>query len=42
MQLPGGVTINGSAIYEQATADIKELKETWQLKYEEPLDIFIG
>lgn len=42
MQLPGGVTINGSAIYEQATADIKELKETWQLKYEEPVDLFIG
>ena len=42
MQLPGGVTISGATIYEQATADIQALKETWQLKYEEPADIFIG
>ena len=42
MQLPGGVTINGAAIYDQASADLKELKETWQLKYEEPVDLFIG
>ena len=38
----GGVTMNGSKIYEEAVADIKELKETWQLKYEEPVDLFIG
>ena len=42
MQLPGGVTISGATIYEQATADIQALKETWQLKYEEPVDLFIG
>jgi len=42
MQLPGGVTISGATIYEQATADIQALKETWQLKYEEPVDFFIG
>jgi hypothetical protein len=42
MQLPGGVTMNGTKIYEDAVADIKELKETWQLKYEEPVDFSIG
>ena len=42
MQLPGGVTISGATIYDQATADLQALKETWQLKYEEPADIFIG
>ncbi len=42
MQLPGGVTINGATIYEQATTDLQTLKETWQLKYEEPVDFFIG
>ncbi len=42
MQLPGGVTINGTKIYDDAVSDIKELKETWQLKYEEPVDFFIG
>ena len=31
-----------ATIYDQATADLQALKETWQLKYEEPADIFIG
>jgi hypothetical protein len=42
MQLPGGVTISGAKIYDDAVADLKELKETWQLRYEEPVDFFIG
>lgn len=42
MQLPGGVTIQGRAIYEDAVADIKEMKETWDSKYGMPIDFFIG
>lgn len=42
MQLPGGVTIQGRQIYDDAVNDLKELKETWQLKYETPPDFFIG
>ena len=42
MQLPGGVTISGAKLYDDAVADIKELKETWQLRYENPVDFFIG
>ena len=42
MQLPGGVTINGRAIYEDATAEIEKLEETFDSKYSFPPDFFIG
>jgi hypothetical protein len=42
MQLPGGVTINGRQIYEDAVNDIKEFKEGYQSKYENPVDFYIG
>lgn len=40
MQLPGGVTINGRPIYDDAVTDLKELKERWQLQYEAPVDFY--
>jgi hypothetical protein len=42
MQLPGGVTINGRPIYDDAVNDLKELKERWQLQYENPVDFYVG
>jgi len=42
MQLPGGVTINGRPIYDDAVTDLKELKEKWQLQYETPVDFYCG
>lgn len=42
MQLPGGVTINGRQIYEEAVADLKELKERFDLFYSTPVDFFVG
>ena len=42
MQLPGGVTINGRPIYDDAVTDLKELKETWDLKYSNPVDFYVG
>jgi hypothetical protein len=42
MQLPGGVTINGRQIYEEAVADLKELKERFDLFYSDPVDFFCG
>jgi hypothetical protein len=42
MQLPGGVTISGRAIYDDAVNDLKELKERWQLQYENPVDFYCG
>ena len=42
MQLPGGVTINGRQIYDDAVADIEKLEEKVRLEHELPPLDFIG
>ena len=42
MQLPGGVTINGRQIYEDALQEIERLKESVRLEHEMPPDFFMG
>ena len=42
MQLPGGVTLNGRQIYDDAVQDIEKIEETMQLTYEKPIDLFMG
>lgn len=42
MQLPGGVTINGQQLYDEATESLRELKEEMRLEFEEPVDFFVG
>jgi hypothetical protein len=42
MQLPGGVTLNGRQIYDDATAEIERLREKIRLDFEMPADFFIG
>lgn len=42
MQLPGGVTLNGRQIYEDATADIERLEEKLRAEQELPVDFFMG
>jgi hypothetical protein len=42
MQLPGGVTISGRQIYDDAVTDLKELKERFDLFYSNPVDFFVG
>lgn len=42
MQMPGGVTLNGRQIYDDAISDIEKIEETMQLTYEAPTDFFIG
>jgi len=42
MQLPGGVTINGRQIYEDALQEIEKLKESVRLEHEMPPDFFMG
>jgi hypothetical protein len=42
MQLPGGVTVNGRQIMEDATTELKELEEKLRLEQELPPDFFIG
>jgi hypothetical protein len=42
MQLPGGVTINGRAMYEDALNDIEKIETDFDLKYQMPPDFFCG
>ena len=41
LQLPGGVTMDGQAMYEEAIAEIKDLEEELVVK-SAPLDFFLG
>jgi hypothetical protein len=40
--LPGGVTMNGRQIMEDAREEIKEIKEQMSLNYELPVDFMVG
>lgn len=42
MILPGGVTLNGRQMYDDATAELKELKESLRLTHELPVDFYVG
>ena len=42
MVLPGGVTMNGRQLYDDATEEIRVLRENMQLNYELPTDFMIG
>ena len=42
VQMPGGVTLNGRAILEDARAEIERLKEQMSHAYELPVDFLIG
>jgi hypothetical protein len=42
MVLPGGVTLNGRQIYDDASAEIERIKESMQLTYEMPIDFYTG
>ena len=42
MQLPGGVTLNGAQIYQDAIAEIEKLEEDIRSTFEMPIDFFVG
>lgn len=42
VQLPGGVTLNGQKIFDEAQEEIKELQATARSTYELPVDFFTG
>ena len=42
MQLPGGVTMNGRQMYDDATAELERIEEEMQVKYELPVDFSVG
>jgi hypothetical protein len=42
MQLPGGVTMNGRQLYDDATAELETIQTEMSLRYELPIDHLIG
>ena len=42
MQLPGGITMNGQQIHDEAVNEIKELEDTIRLTFEEPPQFLVG
>jgi hypothetical protein len=42
VQMPGGVTLNGQRIYDEAIEEIKELEQEVQSTYMLPVDFFVG
>ena len=42
MILPGGVTLNGRQMYDDASAEIEKLRENMRLEYEFPPDFYVG
>lgn len=42
MQLPGGVSMNGTQIYQDATQEVLRLQEELRLEHEDPVSFFIG
>jgi hypothetical protein len=42
MQLPGGVTLNGRQLFDDATNEIERLRERIRLEFEMPVDFFVG
>lgn len=42
MQLPGGVTINGRSLFDDANADIQKIEDEFDSKYSFPPDFFVG
>ena len=42
MQLPGGITMNGQQIYEEAIQEIKDLEDKIRDTYEEPPQFLVG
>jgi len=42
IQLPGGVTLNGRQIYDDGNNELEKLEEELSLKYELPLNFYVG
>ena len=42
MQLPGGVTMNGRQLYDDAVTELQTIEEQMSLRYELPVDHLVG
>ena len=40
--LPGGITLDGKTIYDEAIEEIRQIEEEVSLKYELPADGYVG
>ena len=40
--MPGGVTLNGDQIYQEAVAEIQVIEEEMQVRYELPPTLMVG
>lgn len=42
VQLPGGVTMNGQKIYDEAVQELEDLREEVKNTWQQPIDFFVG
>ena len=42
MQLPGGITMNGQQVFDEAVAEIKEIEQMIRDSYQEPPQFLVG
>lgn len=42
VQLPGGVTLNGQKIFDEAVLEIQQIEQEMQSRFELPVDFFVG
>jgi len=42
VQLPGGVTLNGEIVYQEAVEEIRQIETEIQSRFELPVDMFVG
>lgn len=42
VQLPGGVTLNGQKIFDEAVSEIQQIEQEMQSRFELPVDFFVG
>jgi hypothetical protein len=42
IQLPGGVTLNGKEVYDEAVEEIRMIQQDMQLSSELPVDFMVG
>ena len=40
--MPGGITLDGKTIYDEAIEEIRQIEEEVSLKYELPADGYVG
>ena len=42
VEMPGGITLNGQQIFDEAQEEIRELQEEMRLNWEDPIDFMVG